>query len=337
MFLYLCLASLTWLHVAKSFRNFNIGGLLLRRNALHHRVDPCADLAFSPYLRINWGNILTQDIGEQLSAIDQFEAKFVNVSGYVRPDFMRQLKQETGVASVGASTRIEGSQMGDEEVEKFLASVSKQSFLSRDEAEVFGYSEMLQLILDRHKAMPFSENVICQLHGMLLDHTIKDQRHRGHYKKVPNHVIATDPSGTIIGTIFETSTPLQTPQHMHELVKWTECMLQESQVHNLLVIAVFTVVFLKIHPFQDGNGRLSRLMWTWLMLRSGYSYVPYSSLETIIENNKQEFYSSLYKTQRTFDSDVVDHTPWIKFFIKCVVQQQVRLDKKIVSLRAPPQ
>jgi Fic family protein len=288
-------------------------------------------------LNIKWDNILTQKIREQLSAIDEFESNFVHVSGNVLPDILRQLKHETGVASVGASTRIEGSQMTDEEVEDFLANVSKQSFLSRDEAEVYGYSEVLQLLLDNHSAMPFSENVICQLHGMLLGQTVKDQRHRGRYKKVPNHVVATGPSGNIIGMIFETSSPLQTPQHMHELVKWTDCMLRESPVHNLLVTAIFTVVFLKIHPFQDGNGRLSRLMWTWLMLRSGYSYVPYSSLETIMENNKQDFYSSLYKTQRTFDSAVVDHAPWIKFFIECVMQQQVRLDKKIVSLQTPPQ
>lgn len=336
MFFYLCLASLAWLHVAKSFRNFNIGPLL-RRNVLHDSVDPCTDLAFSTCLHINWDNILTQEIREQLSAIDEFESKFVHVSGNMLPGILRQLKHETSVASVGASTRIEGSQMTDGEVANFLANVSKQSFLSRDEAEVFGYSEVLQLVLDNHSAMPFSENVICQLHEMLLDQTVKDQRHRGRYKRVPNHVVATDPSGNIIGTIFETSTPVQTPQHMRELVMWADSMLRESRVHSLLVTAVFTVVFLKIHPFQDGNGRLSRLMCTWLMLRSGYSYVPYSSLESVIENHKQEFYSSLYKTQRTFDSDVADHTPWIKFFIKCVVQQQVRLDKKIVSLQAPPQ
>ena len=335
MFLYLCLAFLSWLHVAKSFRIFNIGPRLRRNVLLHHRIDPCADIAFSPCLHINWDNIVTQEIREKLSAIDEFETKFVHVSGNVLPDILKQIKLETGVASVGASTRIEGSQMDDEEVENFLANVSKRSFLSRDEAEVFGYSEALQMVLDNYKKMPFSENVICQLHGMLLDHTIKDQRHRGNYKKVPNHVVATDPSGKIVGTICETSTPLQTPQHMHELVTWADCMLRESPVHSLLIIAVFTVVFLKIHPFQDGNGRLSRLMWTWLMLRSGYSYVPYSSLETIFENNKQEFYSSLYKTQRTFGSDVVDHAPWIKFFIKCVAQQQVRLDKKIFSLQAP--
>lgn len=113
MFFYLCLASLTWPHVAKSFRNFNIGPLL-RRNVLHDSVDPYTDLTFSTCcLHINWDNILTQEMREQLSAIDEFESKFVHVSGNVLPDILRRLKHETGVASVGASTRIEGSEMTD--------------------------------------------------------------------------------------------------------------------------------------------------------------------------------------------------------------------------------
>ena len=96
--------------------------------------------------------------------------------------------------------------------------------------------------------------------------------------------------------MFETATPFDTPRLMAELVEWTNTNLDQKVLHPLLVAAIFTVVFLEIHPFQDGNGRLSRILTTLILLRSGYAYVPYSSLESVIEQSKEGYYLALRRT-----------------------------------------
>src|SRR5690606_36903546 len=147
------------------------------------------------------------------------------------------------------------------------------------------------------------ENFIKQLHSMLLQYSSKDQRHRGEYKSLSNNVEAFDPNGESLGIVFQTASPFDTPAKMTELVLWTRESLEDKSLHALLVIAIFTVIFLAIHPFQDGNGRLSRVLTTLLLLRAGYAYVPYSSLESIIEESKDSYYLALRRTQGTLDSD----------------------------------
>ena len=139
------------------------------------------------------------------------------------------------------------------------------------------------MIFDGHDAIRLTENHVKQLHGVLLKYSTKDDEHRGHYKKVPNHVEAFGPDGKSLGVVFETATPFETAGWMKDLVEWFNQSVQEETQHPLILIGVFIVVFFAIHPFKDGNGRLSRVLTTLLLLRAGYSYVPYSSMETIIE------------------------------------------------------
>src|SRR5208283_1459643 len=169
----------------------------------------------------------------------------------------------------------------------------------RDEEEVAGYAEAMNTVFESFNEISLTENHIKQLHAMLLKHSSKDTRHRGEYKKFPNHVEAFDKQGKSLGIIFETTSPFDTPQKMKELVEFTIKTLSEKELHPLITIAIFIVHFLAIHPFQDGNGRLSRLLTTLLLLRSGYEYVPYASLEAVIEANKDDYYLSLRKTQIT--------------------------------------
>jgi Fic family protein len=138
-----------------------------------------------------------------------------------------------------------------------------------------------------------------------------------------------DADGKEIGVIFETATPFDTPQRMAELVEWTRTALRDRTKHPLLVIAIFTVVFLEIHPFQDGNGRLSRTLTTLLLLRAGYAYVPYGSLESVIENSKDGYYLGLRQTQRTIRSPKPNWQPWVTYFLRAMQQQKRRLEKKI--------
>jgi Fic family protein len=207
--------------------------------------------------------------------------------------------------------------------------VDTRSFRSRDEEEVAGYAEAVNLVFESFGEISITENNIKQLHGVLLKFSSKDVRHRGEYKKFPNHVEAFDQTGKSLGIIFQTVSPFDTPTMMESLVNWTRRKIETGEMHPLLVVAVFVVRFLAIHPFQDGNGRLSRILTTLLLLKKGYSYVPYSSLESIVEQNKDGYYLALRKTQGTFDTDSPELAAWLLFFLDCLKRQKDHLSLKI--------
>jgi Fic family protein len=177
--------------------------------------------------------------------------------------------------------------------------------------------------------IPLSENHIKQLHRDLLRYSDKDERHRGEYKTLRNDVGAFDATGKMIGIVFETASPFDTPLRMHELVTWLRDARELGHIHPLLIITVFVVTFLEIHPFQDGNGRLSRVLTTLLLLQAGYAYVPYSSLESVIENSKEGYYLALRQTQVTIRTEAPDWQPWAMFFMRALQQQKRRLAEKV--------
>lgn len=233
------------------------------------------------------------------------------------------------IESVGSSTRIEGVKLTDAEVERLLAGLDIRSFRSRDEQEVAGYAALMEMIFESSGVITLTESHIKQLHGVLLQYSEKDVRHRGEYKKFPNHVEAFDETGKSLGVIFQTTTPFDTPHRMEELVAWTRTSLETNALHPLLVIGVFVIRFLAIHPFQDGNGRLSRALTTLLLLRSGYRYVPYSSMERIVEDSKDAYYRALRRGQATLDQGETQLDEWMTFFISCLVRQKDVLQRKI--------
>lgn len=233
------------------------------------------------------------------------------------------------IESIGSSTRIEGSRLTDREVERLLSNLSIQSFDTRDEQEVAGYAELMDLVFSAWQDIPFNENHVKQLHQILLRHSEKDARHRGRYKTHSNSVAAFDESGRQLGVVFETATPFDTPRLMAELLSWVNDEQGKGQLHPLLIIAIFVVVFLEIHPFQDGNGRLSRVLTTLLLLQAGYAYVPYSSLESVIELNKEAYYLALRQTQSSIRTEAPDWQPWLMFFLRSLAEQVRRLEKKV--------
>ena len=186
----------------------------------------------------------------------------------------------------------------------------------------------METVFANWQDIPLTENHIKQLHRDLLQYSSKDERHRGEYKTQPNHVEAFGPDGDSLGVVFETAPPFDTPRLMTELVEWTKANLETEETHPLIAIAIFIVVFLEIHPFQDGNGRLSRILTTLLLLRAGYVYVPYSSLESVIEQSKDAYYLGLRQTQVTIRTDAPDWQPWLIFFLKSLQQQKARLAEK---------
>jgi len=275
---------------------------------------------------------ITSELLRLIAEIDEFKGRW-EALGNLAPERLSALKRIATIESVGSSTRIEGVKLSDDEIERLLAGLDVRSFRSRDEQEVAGYAELMELIYDSWADIALTENTIGQLHGILLKYSDKDERHRGRYKKLPNHVEAFDGDGRSIGIIFETATPFDTPMRMESLVSWTHTAFTEREHHPLLVIAVFIVRFLAIHPFQDGNGRLSRALTTLLLLRSGYRYAPYSSLERIIEDNKDEYYLALRRAQATLDDDESRLIDWLTFFVRCLHRQRSVLLQKVEQER----
>jgi len=242
---------------------------------------------------------------------------------------LTSLKRVATIESIGSSTRIEGSKLSDREVEILLSNFQIKKFETRDEQEVAGYAEVMDTIFNHYQDTPFTENFIKQFHRDLLKYSGKDARHRGEYKKHTNNVEAFDTDGKSLGIVFETVSPFDTPFRMQQLVEWRMGVTENKSMHPLLAAAVFIVEFLAIHPFQDGNGRLSRILTTFLLLSAGYAYVPYSSLEAVIENSKEAYYLALRQTQGTLKTDTPDWQPWVLFFLKALKQQKQRLEVKI--------
>ena len=233
------------------------------------------------------------------------------------------------IESIGSSTRIEGSKLSNQEVEALLSNLEIKKFTTRDEQEVAGYAEIMNMVFQHYTDIHLTENYIKQLHRDLLQYSEKDQRHRGEYKKHTNHVEAFDAEGKSLGIVFETASPFDTAFRMEELVAWANEAINKKTLHPLLITSVFIVVFLAIHPFQDGNGRLSRVLTTYLLLCFGYAYVPYSSLESVVENNKEGYYLALRKTQGTLKEENPDWQPWIIFFLNALKQQKHKLEIKV--------
>ena len=271
---------------------------------------------------------ITPELLALITEVDEFKGAW-RALGTLAPERLKALRHVATIESIGSTTRIEGSKLTDREIERLLANLEIKKFSTRDEQEVAGYAEVMETVFQAWKEIPIAENYIKQLHRDLLRHSDKDERHRGEYKTLRNDVGAFDADGKMIGIVFETATPFDTPHRMTELVKWLNDARELNRVHPLLIVAVFVVTFLEIHPFQDGNGRLSRVLTTLLLLQAGYAYVPYSSLESVIENSKDGYYLALRQTQGTIRTEAPNWQPWLMFFMRALQQQKRRLAEKV--------
>ena len=271
---------------------------------------------------------ISPDVLRLVAAIDEFKGEWRALQN-IAPDRLSLLRKVATIESVGSSTRIEGAKLTDGEVERLLSGVGLARFRSRDEEEVTGYAESMNLVFESYADIALDENHIRQLHQLLLQYSSKDARHRGEYKKLPNDVAAFDAVGKNVGVVFETATPFDAPRMMTELVEWFNRETRADRHHILILIAVFVVRFLAIHPFQDGNGRLSRILTTLCLLKAGYLYVPYSSLERIVEENKDRYYLSLRRAQSTLYVDNTRLGDWLLFFLQSLKTQTEVLSRKL--------
>ena len=260
-------------------------------------------------------NILTL-----IASIDELKGRWT-AGANLHPQILGRLKQSVLITSTGASTRIEGAKLSDSDVENLMKGISMQKFKDRDTQEVKGYYELLKNVFDSWQSIKLNEGTIKHFHQEILKYVEKDSFHRGQYKVTENKVQMVDAKGNIVGTIFDTTPVYLTPIEMQELVEWTIKAIKEQKYHPLLIAANFVVEFLKIHPFRDGNGRLSRILTNLLMLQAGYLYMPYVSHEKIIEDNKPEYYLALRQSQKTFKTENETIIPWLDFFLTIFLKQ----------------
>lgn len=266
---------------------------------------------------------LPTDIVQQIAEIDRLKTAWTTGAELDR-EVLTRLKKSVLVTSTGASTRIEGAKLSDDEIERLLRGMTVEKFRDRDKQEVIGYYDLLNNVFDSFKSIPFSESTIKFFHRELLKHVEKDKEHRGEYKKQENKVAMVDAAGNPVEIVFDTTPAYLTPKQMQEIVEWAQLELIEKKYHPLLVIGNFLVEFLQIHPFTDGNGRLSRILTNLLLLQHGFEYMPYVSHEKLVEDNKPEYYIALRQSQKTFDTQKESIVPWLKFFFSILLEQSKR-------------
>ena len=255
-----------------------------------------------------------------ISRIEELKGRWVGGLN-LSPQILSRLKRSVLASSTGASTRIEGSKLTDAEVESLMRGLTMQKMKDRDAQEVRGYYEVLQTVFDSHVDINFSENSILHLHNQLLKYSQKDEHYKGRYKNLENSVEMRDREGTLLSVLFDTTPAYLTPKEMQELIAWTQDALQAKENHPLIVIAAFIVGFLKIHPFVDGNGRLSRVLTNLLLLQAGYAYVPYVSHEKLVEDSKGDYYVALRRSQTTFGTESESIAPWVEYFLSVSLEQ----------------
>ncbi len=263
---------------------------------------------------------LPPEIWSKIIQIDELKGRWIS-GAKLNPAVLGRLKRSVLVTSTGASTRIEGARLSDEDIEKLMRGISIQKFADRDKQEVQGYYELLQNVFEAWAAIRFTEGTIKHFHKELLKHVEKDKRHRGEYKRTENKVYMIDTAGKSVGILFDTTPAYLTPKEMQELVEATQNAFKEKKYHPLLIIGNFLVEFLLIHPFADGNGRISRILTNLLLLQHGYVYAPYVSHEKLVEDNKPDYDLALRKSQKTMRIKSPDITPWLEFFLSVVHTQ----------------
>jgi len=275
---------------------------------------------------------LNQNILAQIAQIDQFKGLWQG-SLRLSPQILGRLKSWVVITSTGASTRIEGAKMSDEEIARFLRGLKAKAPKNRDEEEVAGYADLIGRVFDNYKTIKLSENWILQFHQILLQFSEKDKNHKGKYKIANNTVVMINKQGEQV-VLFDPTPPYLVKSELYAIIEWTNEQLLSGKIHPILAIANFIFEFLAIHPFKDGNGRMSRALTNLLLLRSGYNYVPYVSLDEIIEETKADYYLSLRATQKKHKTDDEDITPWINYFLSALIEQ-IKRAKEIMNSKHP--
>ncbi|MFT4553514.1 MAG: Fic family protein [Chlamydiales bacterium] len=188
-----------------------------------------------------------------------------------------------------------------------------------DNEELASFTEAMDIVLSSYDQVPLTEDHIKQLHSLLFKHLHGDLKQRGQYKRQPD----------MFATPMETASPFETPLKMQELMRWTTKQMESKEWHPIIVAAVFTAVFMTIHPFSDGNDRLAKILMTWILMKAGYTYIPFQPLKELLDFHKESYYSALRRTRSSMNTEKVDWEQWILFFLKIMKLQKDRLGQEL--------
>jgi Fic family protein len=281
--------------------------------------------------KLQFDFLTTQRVIQKIGQIDQFKGEWKQLDKDENR-YLKELRKIATIQSIGSSTRIEGSTLTDAEIATLIKNLKISKLESRDEQEVVGYYDTLEILIDNYRDMDLTLSNIHALHNLLLKHSSKDHKHRGKFKELTNKVVATYPDGTT-KVIFKTTEPFLTEKEMTELIEWTNDAFTKGEIHPLIIIGTFIYEFLSIHPYQDGNGRLSRLLTNMLLLKSDYKFVLYVSLEHIVEKNKKDYYQALMDGQKERYKETERIDKWLLFFLNSLSELIVKLEQKMKEYR----
>lgn len=231
-----------------------------------------------------------------------------------RPEKLEKLVEIAKVQSTESSNAIEGIVTTSTRIRQLVE--EKTTPRNRDEQEIAGYRDVLNLIHENFDAIPITQNYILQLHKALYSHMNNPMA--GRTKSVQNYISATYPDGHA-ETLFTPLAPFETPEALDKICEEYNRVIGNMEVEPLIVIPVFIHDFLCIHPFNDGNGRMSRLLTTLMLYRSGFHIGKYISLETKIEKSKNLYYDALRQTQTGWHEGKEDVVPFIKYLLGTIL------------------
>jgi Fic family protein len=281
--------------------------------------------------KLQFGFLTTQKIIQKIGQIDQFKGEWKQLDKDENK-YLKELRKIATIQSIGSSTRIEGSTLTDAEIATLIKNLKISKLQTRDEQEVVGYYDTLETLIDSFQDIDLTISNLHSLHNLLLKYSSKDTRHRGKFKELTNKVVATYNDGTT-RVIFNTTEPYLTAKEMEGLVEWTNQAFANAEIHPLIIIGTFIYEFLSIHPYQDGNGRLSRLLTNLFLLKADYKFVLYVSLENIVETKKKEYYQALMEGQKDRYKETEKIDKWILFFLDSLIDLTQKLGQKVKEFR----
>lgn len=242
-----------------------------------------------------------------------------------KPAQLGRLVEIAKIQSTEASNAIEGIHTTSTRLKQLLQERTLPK--NRDEEEIAGYRDALNVIHESFEYIPITPNYILQLHGILYSHSTK-RAIGGTFKTVQNYISATDEQGKSV-SIFTPLSPYETPIAIEQICNELNSALAHKEIDPLILIPTFIHDFLCIHPFLDGNGRMSRLLTTLLLYRCGFSVGKYVSLEAKIAKNKDLYYDALYVSQQGWHDGNDNVTAFIKYMLSVIFSAYVDFEERM--------
>lgn len=256
--------------------------------------------------------VLTHDVASTLRAIGEGKGR-QELYRERAPDVLENLRQVAIIESTESSNRLEGVVVPRADLERLVRQNADPSPANRSEGEIAGYRNVLNAIHEHHDGMSFAPGLVRQLHRDLFRFSPSTG---GEWKAGDNQITERHPDGSV-AVRFRTVPPWQVPGAMEALHRDLDAV-GGSNVDPLILIALYVLDFLCIHPFPDGNGRLARLLTVLLLYREEYEVARYVSLERLIEDTRESYYDTLYRASQGWHEDAHDSMPWVAYFLGIV-------------------